>query len=144
MKSEEDAIKALRKEANDAMERLLNAMEKGPIGFMGMRGVGTGDGWLMKPQEEPTNYGRLDDVLAAAKDQAAGGKGKERHADDQPFEAQPIQWIEEHFKSFQLGQAVKKMHESQRLPKDAAINELLGAINYLAARVIFLQDHKTS
>lgn len=90
------------------------------------------------------NYLRLKSVLDAAEDQAAGGKGKERHADDQPFEAQPIQWIEEHFKSFQLGQAVKKMHESQRLPTDAAINELLGAINYLAARVIFLQDHKTS
>lgn len=99
---------------------------------------------VVESTEPENNYARLHDVLATAEDQAAGGKGKERHADDQPFEDQPIQWIEEHFKSFQLGQAAKKMHESQRLPEDAAIKELLGAINYLAARVIYLQDHKPS
>jgi hypothetical protein len=35
-----------------------------------------------------------------------------------------------------LGQAIKKILESQRLPKGAAIHELLGAINYLAGAII--------
>ena len=85
------------------------------------------------------NYGRLDGVLARASEQASKGKGAERHSDGQAFEDQPIMWIEREFKSFQLGQAVKKIHESQRLGPDAAVRELLGAINYLAAKVIALE-----
>ena len=85
------------------------------------------------------NYGRLDAVLRRASDQASTGKGSERHADGQSFEGQPIMWIEREFKSFQLGQAVKKIHESQRLAPEAAARELLGAINYLAAKVIALE-----
>ena len=84
------------------------------------------------------NYGRLEEVLAKAAEQASAGKGAERHADGQRFEDQPIMWIEREFKSFQLGQAVKKIHESQRLAPEAAARELLGAINYLAAKVIAL------
>ena len=85
------------------------------------------------------NYGRLEEVLAKAAEQASAGKGAERHADGQSFEEQPIMWIEREFKSFQLGQAVKKIHESQRLEPDAAARELLGAINYLAAKIIALE-----
>ena len=84
------------------------------------------------------NYGRLEEVLTKAAEQASAGKGAERHADGQSFEEQPIMWIEREFKSFQLGQAVKKIHESQRLAPDAAARELLGAINYLAAKIIAL------
>lgn len=91
-------------------------------------------------KESTKNYARLIHVLNQAEQQASAGKGKDRHADDQPFEEQPIAWIEKYFKSYQLGQAVKKMHESQRLDKNAAIKELLGAINYIAARVIFLES----
>lgn len=91
-----------------------------------------------------TGYSELANVLTAALMQASNGKGKERHADNQEFEKQPIMWIEEHFKSFQLGQAVKKIHESQRLPTEMAVAELLGAINFLAARVIFLQQQETT
>lgn len=87
-----------------------------------------------------TNYGRLEEVLTKAAEQASAGKGAERHADGQRFEDQPIMWIEREFKSFQLGQAVKKIHESQRLAPDAAARELLGAINYLAAKVVALAD----
>lgn len=94
--------------------------------------------WPFNP-EIKKGYSSLQKVLEAAQAQAESGKGHERHASDEAFEDQPIQWIEKHFKSFQLGQAVKKMHESQRLDKDAAIKELLGAINYLAARVIYLE-----
>jgi len=85
------------------------------------------------------NYGRLDGVLARASEQASKGKGAERHSDGQAFEEQPIMWIEREFKSFQLGQAVKKIHESQRLEPGAAVRELLGAINYLAAKVMALE-----
>lgn len=81
----------------------------------------------------------LESVLNDALVQATSGKGKERHADDNKFEEQPIMWIEKQFKSFQLGQAVKKVHESQRLDKDRAVAELLGAINYIAAHIIYLQ-----
>ena len=84
------------------------------------------------------NYGRLEEVLTKAAEQASAGKGAERHADGQRFEDQPIMWIEREFKGFQLGQAVKKIHESQRLAPEAAARELLGAINYLAAKVIAL------
>lgn len=93
----------------------------------------------VQKKESGGAYSSLQKVLEAARIQAESGKGHERHASDEAFEDQPIQWIEKHFKSFQLGQAVKKMHESQRLDKDAAIKELLGAINYLAARVIYLE-----
>ena len=85
------------------------------------------------------NYGRLEEVLERASEQASTGKGSERHADGQSFEEQPIMWIEREFRSFQLGQAVKKIHESQRLEPDAAARELLGAINYLAAKIIALE-----
>ena len=86
------------------------------------------------------NYGRLDGVLARASEQASKGKGAERHSDGQAFEEQPIMWIEREFKSFQLGQAVKKIHESQRLEPGAAVRELLGAINYLAAKVVMVES----
>ena len=83
-------------------------------------------------------YKDLHIVLTDCFDQAARGKGKERHAEGQPFADQPIMWIEKYFKSYQLGQAVKKVHESQRLPKEAAIKELRGAIVYLSAKIIDL------
>lgn len=85
------------------------------------------------------NYKSLKEVLAQATFAAERGKGFKRHADGQPFEDQPIMWIEKHFPSFQLGQAVKKMHESQRLDCEAAVGELLGAINFIAARIIYLR-----
>ena len=86
-------------------------------------------------------YHKLIDVLFRSLKQASQGKGKERHdVFGDNFEDQPIMWIEKHFKSFQLGQAVKKIHESQTLSKERAIAELLGAINYLAAKVIDLEN----
>ena len=85
------------------------------------------------------NYSLLAIVLTDALMQASSGKGKERHveSDNQPFTEQPIMWIEEHFHSYQLGQAVKKIHESQKMDNEAAEKELLGAINYIAAHIIF-------
>jgi len=88
------------------------------------------------------SYTKLKDVFDAAFYQASEGKGKERHANEKTFEDQPIFWIEENFPSFQLGQAVKKIHESQRLPVDAAIKELYGALVFIAAKIITLKNMK--
>lgn len=84
-------------------------------------------------------YKILQDTFDKAFLQASKGKGKERHANNEPFDEQPILWIEEKFNSFQLGQAVKKIYESQRLPTERAVNELYGAMVYLAARVLYLR-----
>lgn len=91
---------------------------------------------------ELDHYLCLSNVLSEAFDQAALGKGRERHAEDKPFEEQPIMWIERHFASFQLGQAVKKIHESQRLDTDGAVAELLGAIIFISAHIISLRGGK--
>lgn len=85
-------------------------------------------------------YESLIGVLEAALDQAQIGKGSERHADGKAFDDQPMQaLINLHGLGFALGQAGKKAQEAQRMDSDAAIRELLGAINYLAGAVIHLQ-----
>lgn len=84
-------------------------------------------------------YESLADVLERAFDQAANGKGNDRHAQGQPFDQQPMQLlIKLYGPGFALGQAAKKAQESQRLPYERAVAELLGAINYLAGAVISL------
>lgn len=84
-------------------------------------------------------YHGLSAVLADALDQAQLGKGHERHAQDKPFEEQPMQkLIELHGRGFAYGQAGKKAQESERLAYEAARRELLGAIVYIAGAVINL------
>ena len=83
----------------------------------------------------------LRHVLNLAYAQAMTGKGKERHGDDKPFNEQVSSVItKEEGLGYPLGQAKKKMDECRRMPKDAAIRELLGAINYLAIAIIHLID----
>ena len=89
-------------------------------------------------------YDRLAQVLAAAADQASLGKGKERHANDLPFDKQPMQIIAaSHGIGFITGQASKKLEKAvgmlARGESDAAIKELLGAIVYGAGAVIFVE-----
>lgn len=93
--------------------------------------------------EIPEGYEALAYVLEKALNQAAHGKGKERHATGEPFDQQPICAITRRVGfGYPLGQAEKKIEESQRLDTDASIFELLGAINYLAAAVICLEEYK--
>ncbi len=88
-------------------------------------------------------YLALSDVLGRAFEQASIGKGNERHAQDLPFTEQPMQLIQRLVgKGFATGQAIKKIQESDRLPHDAAIRELLGAINYIAGAIIFMEQSK--
>lgn len=88
--------------------------------------------------EAPDGYGSLALAFGAALDQASRGKGSERHAEkDEPFSSQLICAIPKRLgpggECFCLGQALKKICESRRLPPERARAELLGAINYLAA-----------
>ena len=92
-------------------------------------------------------YGRLGAVLGMAFEQAASGKGKERHANSLPFHEQPMQQIARRRGiGFVLGQADKKSEEAQgmleRGDRKAAIQEILGAINYLAGAIIYIQDQR--
>jgi hypothetical protein len=92
---------------------------------------------------EINGYEKLADVLSRAYEQAAAGKGKERHASEgQAFEDQPMNAINQALGSIDgfLFQAAKKAQESRRLPNGRAQAELLGAINYLAGAVIALDS----
>lgn len=85
-------------------------------------------------------YEHLAEVLKAAHDQAAYGKGKERHANDLPFHDQRMQSI-----STLLGddrgmafQAIKKLTEGLEFADPARREaELLGAINYIAGILVW-------
>lgn len=106
--------------------------------------------YAKRMNEEPSarfyglpGYERLAAVLQMAHDQAAGGKGKERHANDKPFHEQRMLSI-----SHELGspygmayQACKKISEGLQLGDfERTVAELLGAINYTAGIVVYLQD----
>lgn len=86
-------------------------------------------------------YQSLLDVLMRAYEQASGGKGAERHGKDKPFDEQPMQQlIELYGPGFALGQAAKKAQESMRMDEtERQVAELLGAINYVAGVVVYLE-----
>lgn len=88
-------------------------------------------------------YYSLAAVLERAFKQASEGKGKERHANSLPFDQQPMQTIAgAHGVGFLTGQAAKKSQEALGLPHERKIAELLGAINYLAGAVLFLESQR--
>lgn len=92
-----------------------------------------------------SKYAPLQAVLGAAYEQAANGKGRERHAKDKPFLEQTIfQTAEAHGLGFLTGQAEKKTREALGLlaakGPEAAERELLGAVVYLAAAVIVVRQ----
>jgi hypothetical protein len=91
------------------------------------------------------DYTGLNRALGAAYNQAATGKGKERHANGKPFERQPIMEIARMVgPGYHLGQAMKKSQEAagmlNRQQPDQAQAELLGAINYLAACWLLIEE----
>lgn len=98
--------------------------------------------------EIKSEYTGLLDVFLDALEQAQGGRaniGDWRHGED--FEAQPICEIGRRLSSdFCLGQAVAKIYEARAASgltgPQAAVEELLGAINCLVAGVIvFREEH---
>lgn len=88
-------------------------------------------------------YEKLVAVFQAAHDQAAHGKGKERHANGLPFHEQRMQSISKLLDSpdGMAYQVVKKMTEGLQFEgHQQREKELLGAINYLAGIVIFFRE----
>lgn len=92
-------------------------------------------------------YAALQRVLDLAFEQSASGKGRERHANDKAFTAQPIMAISRMVGlGFPAGQAQKKVQEAGGLMRngspDAAQAELLGAIVYCAAAWLLIEETK--
>jgi hypothetical protein len=103
---------------------------------------------MKREVEVEPGYEGLLRVLVMGLDQAQYGKGRERHANGEPFERQPIC---EGGRSFGIGcllyQAWKKAKETVRLLTldngiDRAIREILGVIIYAAAAVLVLLEQK--
>jgi len=94
--------------------------------------------------EDP--YFSLKRVLEEASEQAISGKGRERHASEEPYEQQKIctitRWVRLSPVAGPLFQAIKKAVESSRLDAEHAIFELQGTINYLAAAIIVLEEER--
>lgn len=92
-------------------------------------------------------YEMLAQVLQDAHDQAAIGKGDERHANGLPFHEQRMQQIANGYDS-PLGMAFqveKKMREGLQFDDhERRERELLGAINYLAGIAIFYRLRQPS
>lgn len=87
------------------------------------------------------HYDLLHNILNEAYDQAASGKGKERHANGKPWDEQPIAEIGRMVGvGFNTGQAIKKLQESSRMEPDAACHELLGAIVYAASAIMLIRE----
>ena len=110
-----------------------------------LEGLGCQDDGRNDDRRKEDGYDCLRNVYAAAVEQACGGKGRERHASGEPFTEQTImQTTRSHGIGFATGQAEKKGRESHRLVDlrgvGAAKAELLGAMNYLAAAYLRLDE----
>lgn len=103
---------------------------------------------VIKPAEMNNvrkGYQGLATVFERSLNQAQNGKGNERHqVGETSFEQQPICELARLFGTgYNFGQAAKKAHETSQLStKEAKVNELLGAINYLAAAVLVIEEGK--
>jgi hypothetical protein len=130
----------------------LHGSKKPNTGFYTMtHGREVPDGYVGKMKDElyegklnwirtVPGYDDLFHVLALAYDQAARGKGKERHANNKPFAQQPLFDLANKFSTgFLLGQAAKKLEESMGLTYGSDVKELLGAIVYTAAAIMHLE-----
>ena len=96
-------------------------------------------------KSEFDRYKELDRILGIAWAQAAIGKGVQRHGSDKPFQGQIICEITRRLGlGFPLGQAWKKTHESlvhlKGGDKYKAMEELYGAINYIAAAILVIEE----
>lgn len=93
-----------------------------------------------KNKKDRDDYLPLLRTFLGALEQAAYGKGRERHANDLPFVEQPILTMARMLDSDAglAQQVIKKTVEARSLPtKKARINELRGALVYAAAMILF-------
>lgn len=93
-------------------------------------------------------YASLRAILDEAYEQAATGKGHERHSGGKAFTKQPILEIARMLSGIDghAYQIMKKAQEAARMErngaKDSAIRELYGIINYAAAAVLLIREQK--
>lgn len=115
----------------DLMNELDAKMEAGEEFYLG--------GTVLNPK-----YLSLHSELMDSYRQSSEGKGRERHANDEPFEQQKILVIQRWIGNSPVGglifQAAKKTIEASRLEPEAAIHELSGATVYLQAAKIRLRE----
>lgn len=90
-------------------------------------------------------YHPLATTLLGAFEQAAMGKGKERHANDLPFVDQKILRLpaQQGHPGGLIYQVAKKALESERMAPDARIRELNGVIVYASAAIIFTEGQQS-
>jgi hypothetical protein len=92
-------------------------------------------------------YDELAIILRDAFEQASRGKGAERHANDLPFDQQPMQSISSLFDSDKgmAFQVVKKLREGLDMPEfDRLERELLGSIVYTAGIILWHKRRRVS
>lgn len=96
--------------------------------------------FIFRSKKDRDDYLPLLRTFLGALEQAAYGKGRERHANDLPFIEQPILTMA-HMLDSDAGlaqQVIKKTVEARSLPtKQARINELRGTLVYAAAMILF-------
>lgn len=86
-------------------------------------------------------FGPYRHQLMRAYKMVAEGKGQVRHGLGRAWNDQPIIRLSRtHGPGFALGQAAKKIEESEVLDDAAAVHELLGAIGYLCAAVQVIEE----
>ena len=127
----------------------VNLLDAEIIGAAPLAGRGPGyekdEIWVnLQSIEVAAGYEHLAIVFQEALNQAQFGKGRERHAEGgKGFHDQDI-CVEgrDLGLAYPVGQARKKCKEALRLDPDKAIEDLLGAINYLAAAVIVTKERK--
>ena len=113
--------------------------------FVIFKKVGTIEDWDLTIEDD---YYELESTLDDAYEQASSGKGKERHANENPYEDQVICQVQRLLKGHPFGghayQVIKKTIEAGRLydlgRKDEAYAEILGAINYSCATGILIKE----
>ena len=96
--------------------------------------------FIFRSKKDRDDYLPLLHTFLGALEQAAYGKGRERHANDLPFIEQPILTMAQMLDSDAglAQQVIKKTIEARTLPtKQARINELRGTLVYAAAMILF-------
>lgn len=97
---------------------------------------------LAERAESNEPYHPLEDVFRAVLDQCTNGKGVRHGGGVTPFREQPIfHYAQMHGRGFLTGQAAKKAEEAASTRSGQAfIDEILGAIVYLGAAVIWERE----
>ena len=102
--------------------------------------------FIFRSKKDRDDYLPLLRTFLGALEQAAYGKGRQRHANDLPFVEQPILTMARMLDSDAglAQQVIKKTIEARSLPsKTARINELRGTLVYAAAMILFEEMFST-